>query len=129
MVHLRQAKVDGVAGIPDLEVDDPSGRATVLVVGWGSSYGPIGAAVKRVRASGHDVAQAHFRHLNPLPANTGEVLRSYEHVLLPEMNMGQLAMLLRAKYLVDVIGYNKVRGLPFSVDELATVIKDVISSG
>ncbi|MFW6204104.1 MAG: 2-oxoacid:acceptor oxidoreductase subunit alpha [Actinomycetota bacterium] len=129
MVHLRQAKVDGVAGIPDLEVDDPSGRATVLVVGWGSSYGPIGAAVKRVRASGHDVAQAHFRHLNPLPANTGEVLRSYEHVLLPEMNMGQLAMLLRARYLVDVIGYNKVRGLPFSVDELATVIKDVISSG
>ncbi len=129
MVRLRQAKVDGVGGIPDLEVDDPSGQARLLVVGWGSSYGPIGAAVKRMRASGHDVAQAHFRHLNPLPANTGEVLRSYDQVLLPEMNMGQLAMLLRARYLVDVIGYNKVRGLPFSVEELATVIKDVISSG
>jgi 2-oxoglutarate ferredoxin oxidoreductase subunit alpha len=127
MVRLRQAKVDGV-DVPDLEVDDPSGAARTLVIGWGSSFGPIGAAVRRIRAAGHDVAQAHFRHLNPLPANTGEVLRRYEKVLLPEMNLGQLALLLRAKYLVDVIGYNKVRGLPFKADELATVIKDVINS-
>jgi 2-oxoglutarate ferredoxin oxidoreductase subunit alpha len=108
-------------------VEDPSGVARLLVIGWGSTYGPIGAAVRRARAAGHHVAQAHFRHLNPLPANTGEVLRRYEKVLLPEMNLGQLALLLRAKYLVDVIGYNKVRGLPFKADELATVIKDVIN--
>ncbi|HSJ62013.1 MAG TPA: 2-oxoacid:acceptor oxidoreductase subunit alpha [Jiangellaceae bacterium] len=127
MVRLRQAKIDGIAGVPDLEVEDPSGVARLLVIGWGSTYGPIGAAVRRARAAGHDVAQAHFRHLNPLPANTGEVLRRYEKVLLPEMNLGQLALLLRAKYLVDVIGYNKVRGLPFKADELATVIKDVIN--
>ena len=127
MVRLRQAKIDGIAGIPDLEVEDPSGVARLLVIGWGSTYGPIGAAVRRARAAGHYVAQAHFRHLNPLPANTGEVLRRYEKVLLPEMNLGQLALLLRAKYLVDVIGYNKVRGLPFKADELATVIKDVIN--
>jgi 2-oxoglutarate ferredoxin oxidoreductase subunit alpha len=127
MVRLRQAKIDGIAGVPDLEVEDPSGVARLLVIGWGSTYGPIGAAVRRARAAGHHVAQAHFRHLNPLPANTGEVLRRYEKVLLPEMNLGQLALLLRAKYLVDVIGYNKVRGLPFKADELATVIKDVIN--
>jgi 2-oxoglutarate ferredoxin oxidoreductase subunit alpha len=126
MVRLRQAKIDGV-DVPDLDVDDPSGAARTLVIGWGSSFGPIGAAVRRVRAAGHQVAQAHFRHLNPLPANTGEVLRRYDKVLLPEMNLGQLALLLRAKYLVDVIGYNKVRGLPFKADELATVIKDVIN--
>ena len=126
MVRLRQAKVDGV-DVPDLAVEDPSGAARTLVIGWGSSFGPIGAAVRRVRATGHDVAQAHFRHLNPLPANTGEVLHRYDKVPLPEMNLGQLALLLRAKYLVDVIGYNKIRGLPFKADELATVIKDVIN--
>ncbi|HEX6338076.1 MAG TPA: 2-oxoacid:acceptor oxidoreductase subunit alpha [Jiangellaceae bacterium] len=127
MVRLRQAKIDGIAGVADLEVDDPSGAARTLVIGWGSSFGPIGAAVRRVRAAGHRVAQAHFRHLNPLPPNTGEILRRYDRVLLPEMNLGQLALLLRAKFLVDVIGYNKVRGLPFKADELATVIKDVIN--
>jgi 2-oxoglutarate/2-oxoacid ferredoxin oxidoreductase subunit alpha len=127
MVRIRQAKIDGIAGIADLAVDDPSGRARTLVVGWGSSFGPIGAAVRRVRNAGHHVAHAHFRHLNPMPANTGEVLRGYDRVLLPEMNLGQLALLLRARYLVDVIGYNKVRGLPFTAEELANVIKDVIN--
>jgi len=126
MVRLRQAKIDGIAGVPDLEVDDPSGSARTLVIGWGSTYGPIGAAVRRIRTAGHHVAQAHLRHLNPLPANTGEVLRSYDHVLCPEMNSGQLRMLLRARYLVDVLGYNKVRGLPFKAEELAIAIKDVM---
>jgi 2-oxoglutarate ferredoxin oxidoreductase subunit alpha len=127
MVRTRQAKVDGIAGVPDLEVDDPSGSARTLVIGWGSTYGPIGAAVRQVRGAGHHVAQAHVRHLNPLPANTGHVLRAYDRVLLPEMNSGQLRLLLRAKYLVDVTGYNKVRGLPFKSEELATAIKDVIN--
>jgi 2-oxoglutarate ferredoxin oxidoreductase subunit alpha len=125
MVRLRQRKVDGV-DVPDLEVDDPSRTARTLVIGWGSTYGPIGAAVRRVRDAGHHVAQAHLRHLNPLPANTGDILRAYDSVLCPEMNSGQLRMLLRARFLVDVVGYNKVRGLPFKAEELATVIKDVM---
>ena len=125
MVRLRRAKIDGIK-VPDLVVDDPDGQATVLVLGWGSTYGAISAAVRRVRATGRKVAQAHLRHLNPLPANTGQVLRSYEKVLLPEINLGQLAMVLRARYLVDVIGYNRVRGLPFKAEELAGVIQDVI---
>ncbi|MEU4701846.1 2-oxoacid:acceptor oxidoreductase subunit alpha [Nonomuraea dietziae] len=127
MVRLRQSKIDGI-DVPDLEVDDPEGDATVLVLGWGSSYGPIAAAVRRIRKSGGKVAQAHLRHLNPLPANTGEVLKSYDKVLLPEINLGQLALLLRAKFLVDIISYNRVRGLPFKAEELAGVIQDVIDS-
>ncbi|WP_433250313.1 2-oxoacid:acceptor oxidoreductase subunit alpha [Streptosporangium sp. CA-135522] len=129
MVRLRQAKIDGIAhDIPPLEVDDPDGDARVLVIGWGSTYGPIAAAVRRIRKSGGKVAQAHLRHLNPLPANTGEVLRAYDKVLLPEINLGQLALLLRARFLVDIISYNRVRGLPFKAEELAGVIQDVIDS-
>ncbi|SDQ77065.1 2-oxoacid:acceptor oxidoreductase subunit alpha [Thermostaphylospora chromogena] len=127
MVRLRQAKVDGIE-VPPLAVDDPDGDARVLVLGWGSTYGPIAAAVRRVRRAGGKVAQAHLRHLNPLPANTGDVLRSYDKVLLPEINLGQMAMVLRARFLVDVISYNRVRGLPFKAEELAGVIQDVIDS-
>src|SRR5882757_9710749 len=125
MVRTRQAKIDGIT-VPALTVDDPSGKAEVLVLGWGSTYGPIGAAARRVRRKGMAVAQAHLRHLNPLPANTGEVLRSYQRVVVPEMNLGQLAGMLRGKYLVDVIGYNRVRGLPFRAEELEGVLEHVI---
>ena len=112
MVRTRQAKVDRIAEtIPLVEVDDPSGQAKVLVIGWGSTYGPIGAGVRRVRKAGYHVAQAHLRHLNPFPSNLGEVLRGYDKVLVPEMNLGQLSLLLRGKYLVDAVGYNHVRGL------------------
>ena len=130
MVRIRQAKVDGVAAsLPPTEVDDPSGAARVLVLGWGSTYGPIGAACRRIRNGGLTVAQAHLRHLNPLPADLGEVLRRYQKVVIPEMNLGQLALLVRARYLVDVIGYNRVRGLPFKAAELADVLKGVITDG
>jgi 2-oxoglutarate ferredoxin oxidoreductase subunit alpha len=109
MVRTRQAKVDAVAkSIPPLDVEDPSGRARVLVLGWGSTYGPIGAACRIVRGDGIQVAQAHLRHLNPFPADLGDVLAGYDKVLVPEMNLGygyggQLTLLLRAKYLVDAI--------------------------
>nr|WP_035798583.1 2-oxoacid:acceptor oxidoreductase subunit alpha [Kitasatospora mediocidica] len=121
MVRTRQAKVDGVA-VPPLEVDDPDKLARVLVLGWGSTYGPITAAVRRLRADGAHIAQAHLRHLNPFPANLGAVLGSYERVIVPEMNLGQLALLLRAKYLVDAQSYNQVRGLPFKAQQLADVL-------
>ena len=127
MVRLRQAKIDGIASdIPPLEVDDPDGDAKVLVLGWGSTYGSIGAAVRRVRVAGGSVAHAHLRYLSPFPANLPEVLKRYEKVLLPEINTGQLALVLRGHYGADVISYNRVRGLPFRAAELANVIKDVI---
>src|SRR5215467_3982422 len=129
MVRLRQAKIDRIADdIGPLEVDDPDGNAKVLVLGWGSTFGSIGAAVRRVRTAGGAVAQAHLRHLSPFPANLGEVLAAYDKVLVPEINLGQLALILRGRYLVDVISYNRVRGLPFRAAELAGVIQDVISN-
>lgn len=127
MVRTRAAKVDRIAGtLAPPAVDDPSGSARVLVVGWGSTYGPIGAGVRLVREAGHDVAQLHLRHLNPLPPDLGEVLRRYDRVLVPEMNLGQLSLLLRARYLVDAVGLNVVRGLPLTAAEVAAAIEEVV---
>ncbi|WP_328537259.1 2-oxoacid:acceptor oxidoreductase subunit alpha [Streptomyces sp. NBC_00344] len=122
MVRTRQAKIDGVL-VPDVEVDDPDGART-LVLGWGSTYGPITAAVRRLRADGIPIAQAHLRHLNPFPRNLGDVLARYDKVVVPEMNLGQLAILIRAKYLVDAISYNQVNGMPFKAEQLATALKE-----
>ena len=123
MTDLRQAKVDGIATtIPPLAVDDPTGDAGVLVLGWGSTYGPIAAAVREFRARGGRVASAHLTHLNPFPANTGDVVRGYRRVLIPEMNAGQLALLIRGTYLVDARSYARVRGLPFTTNELVDAI-------
>jgi 2-oxoglutarate ferredoxin oxidoreductase subunit alpha len=123
MVRLRAQKVAGIAAdIPELAVDDPDGDAELLVVGWGSTYGPITAGVRRARREGVRVAQAHLQYLNPLPRNTGDVLRRYGKVLIPEMNLGQLALLLRAEFLVDAISYTKVRGRPLGARELEDVI-------
>jgi 2-oxoglutarate/2-oxoacid ferredoxin oxidoreductase subunit alpha len=129
MVRLRAQKVANIAAdIPELEVDDPDGEATTLVLGWGSTFGPIGAAARRVRRDGHRVARAHLRYLNPFPRNLGEVLRSYEKVLVPEMNTGQLLQLIRAQYLVDAVGYNRVRGQPFRSSELAEAIVTMVEA-
>ncbi|MFI6405199.1 2-oxoacid:acceptor oxidoreductase subunit alpha [Streptomyces sp. NPDC050548] len=124
MVRTRQAKIDGI-DVPDLEVDDPHGART-LVLGWGSTFGPITAAVRRLRASGESIAQAHLRHLNPFPRNLGAVLKRYDRVVIPEMNLGQLATLVRAKYLVDAHSYNQVNGMPFKAEQLATALKEAI---
>jgi 2-oxoglutarate ferredoxin oxidoreductase subunit alpha len=124
MVRTRQAKTDGIE-VPDIEVDDPH-QATTLVLGWGSTYGPITAAVRRLRNAGESIAQAHLRHLNPFPKNLGTILKRYDKVVIPEMNLGQLATLVRAKYLVDAHSYNQVNGMPFKAEQLATALKEAI---
>ncbi|MFF3616067.1 2-oxoacid:acceptor oxidoreductase subunit alpha [Streptomyces sp. NPDC002580] len=129
MVRTRQAKIDGI-DVPDLEVDDPTAgtdtAANTLVLGWGSTYGPITAAVRRLRAAGEHIAQAHLRHLNPFPRNLGAVLGRYDKVVIPEMNLGQLATLVRARYLVDAHSYNQVNGMPFKAEQLAAALKEAI---
>jgi 2-oxoglutarate/2-oxoacid ferredoxin oxidoreductase subunit alpha len=128
MVRTRQAKVDRIAeSLAPLVVDDPSGAAKVLVIGWGSTYGPIGAGVRRVRKAGFNAAQVHLRHLNPFPKDLGEILSRYDKVLVPEMNLGQLSLLLRGKYLVDAIGYNQVNGMPLKAAELAAAIGALVA--
>jgi 2-oxoglutarate ferredoxin oxidoreductase subunit alpha len=121
MTQLRAQKVAGVK-VPDLEVDHQEG-ADLLVVSWGGTFGPVHAGVRRVRAEGHAVAHAHLRWLNPFPANLGDVLRSYDRVLVPEMNLGQLLQLIRARYLVDAVGYNRVTGKPFRASEIADAVE------
>jgi 2-oxoglutarate/2-oxoacid ferredoxin oxidoreductase subunit alpha len=127
MVRTRAARIEAIK-VPDIEVDDPDERARVLVLGWGSTYGPIGAACRGLRQRGLPIAQAHLRHLNPMPANLGPVLRRYERVVIPEMNLGQLAQLIRGRYLVDAIAYNQVRGLPFTAAELEGMLEDVVKN-
>jgi 2-oxoglutarate ferredoxin oxidoreductase subunit alpha len=125
MVRARAAKVAGVE-IPDLVVDDPNGNAEVLLLGWGSTYGPIAAAVESLRTNGENIAQAHLRYINPFPKNLGKVLEKYSKVIVPEMNLGQLSMLLRSQYLKDIIGYNMVRGLPFTTTEIMEAAMEVL---
>jgi 2-oxoglutarate/2-oxoacid ferredoxin oxidoreductase subunit alpha len=127
MVRTRAARIEAIP-VPDVEVDDPEGGAQVLVLGWGSTYGPIGAACRTLRSRGHEVAHAHLRHLAPLPGNLGEVLRRYGKVVIPELNLGQLAQIVRARYLVDAISYNQVRGLPFTAAELDSMLEEVVKN-
>jgi 2-oxoglutarate ferredoxin oxidoreductase subunit alpha len=127
MVRTRAARIEAIE-VPDLEVEDPDGDARVLVLGWGSTYGPIGAAARALRHRGQPIAQAHLRHLSPMPRNLGEVLARYEKVVIPEMNLGQLAHVIRGRYLVDAIGYNQVRGLPFTSTELETMLEEVVKN-
>ncbi|MFD8035650.1 2-oxoacid:acceptor oxidoreductase subunit alpha, partial [Streptomyces sp. NPDC059717] len=124
MVRTRQAKIDGIT-VPDLDVDDPH-HARTLVLGWGSTYGPITAAVRRLRTAGQSIAQAHLRHLNPFPANLGDVLHHYDTVVVPEMNLGQLTTLIRATYLVDARPHTQINGMPFKAEQLATALQEAI---
>jgi 2-oxoglutarate ferredoxin oxidoreductase subunit alpha len=124
MTQLRAQKVAGIT-VPAQEVDHQEG-ADVLVVSWGGTYGPVQAGVRRVRAAGRKVAHAHLRWLSPFPANLGDVLRSYDRVLVPELNSGQLLQLLRARYLVDAVGYNRVTGKPFRAGEIADAVEALL---
>ena len=128
MVRTRAAKVEGITrSIPDLEVDDPSGEARMLVIGWGSTYGPIGAGVRRVRQRGLHVAQVHLRHVHPFPRNLGEILARYDKVVVPEMNMGQLSLLLRGKFLVPAESRTNVRGMPFGAEEMEGILLESLA--
>jgi 2-oxoglutarate ferredoxin oxidoreductase subunit alpha len=126
MVRLRAAKVEGIAQeIPEVvPVGDPDGD--LLIVAWGSTYGPITAALQTQRGQGHRIGHVHLRHLNPFPRNLGDVLKRYKNVLVPEMNMGQLSLVLRAKYLVDAKSYSKIQGRPFKQSEIEAKIQEVI---
>jgi 2-oxoglutarate/2-oxoacid ferredoxin oxidoreductase subunit alpha len=123
MVHLRRDKIAGIAAdIPPVEVNDETGDAQLLLVSWGSTYAAVLAGVKRVRARGMKAAHLHLRHLNPLPANLGDVLSRYTQILVPEINLGQLSRILRAEYLVDAQTMSKIQGVPFRVGEIEAAI-------
>ncbi|GDX29939.1 oxidoreductase [Actinomycetes bacterium] len=127
MTQLRAAKVAGIAkDIPLVEVDDPS-SASLLVLGWGSTWGVAQQAVRQARARGLSVAHAHLVHVNPFPTNLGEVLARYQHCLIPEMNTGQLARLVRAEFLVDAKTISKVQGLPFRASEIEEAIVETLN--
>lgn len=129
MVRLRAAKVNKVAqDIPPLEVLGQK-KGKVLVVGWGGTYGAITAAVQSLQAKGQPVSSVHVRHLNPLPPDLGELMAGFEHVLVPELNMGQLLKVLRAKYLVPATGLNKIKGQPFKVSEIVSGIEALLKGG
>jgi 2-oxoglutarate ferredoxin oxidoreductase subunit alpha len=128
MTHLRADKVAGIAkDIPDLEVEGDA-DADLLVLGWGSTWGPINEAIRRSRSGGRKIAHAHLVNLNPFPANLGDVLRKYPKLLVPEMNLGQLAKLVRAEFLVDAQSLNKVQGLPFSGAEIEAKIVEMLDA-
>jgi 2-oxoglutarate ferredoxin oxidoreductase subunit alpha len=126
---LRQQKIDKIAdSIPLAHIDSGNENAKLCVLGWGSTAGAIKTAVRELISEGHDVAHVHLRYLNPFPKNLGEVLAKFDKVLIPEMNLGQLAQLIRAKYLIPAHKYNKVQGLPFTVDELKHKITETLNS-
>jgi 2-oxoglutarate ferredoxin oxidoreductase subunit alpha len=126
MVKTRAQKIANIANeIPLLEVDGPD-EGDLLVVGWGGTFGALKTAVERARRKGYKVAHAHFRYLNPMPLNTERVLRSFKKVLVPELNRGQLRMLLRAEYLIDAVGLNKIQGKPFLVSEIEEKIEELL---
>jgi len=127
MVRTRAQKIANIAqDVPELKVNGPE-EGDLLVVGWGGTYGAITTAVGHAQRQGKKVAQIHFRYLNPMPRNTGEVLKRYKKVLVPELNCGQLRWLLRAQYLVDAIGLNKIQGRPFLVSEIEQKIEQVLA--
>jgi len=130
MTEVRAAKIAGIANdIPLQAVSQGGPRGAVALVGWGSTYGSLHQAVKQLRAEGMDIAHIHLRYLNPFPRNLGELLRGYRTVLVPEMNMGQLVMLLRAAYLLPAKGIHQVTGKPFKVTELIEEVRTALGGG
>jgi len=127
MVKVRQAKVDTIADyVPLQTIDSGPSKGKVLVLGWGSTYGAIKSAVTELQASGHAVSHAHIRYLRPFPKNLGEIIASFDQVLIPEINNGQLIKIIRDQYLVDAKGYNKIMGVPITKGELVDAITKML---
>jgi len=127
MIRLRAEKVARIAAdIPPIEIDGP-GSGELLIVGWGGTFGAITASIEAARQNGKAVSSIHLRHLNPFPKNLGSILRSFDKILVPELNEGQLVRLLRAEFMVPAIGMNKVRGQPFLIEELLARIDEMLS--
>jgi 2-oxoglutarate ferredoxin oxidoreductase subunit alpha len=127
MVKIRQEKVDKIADyIPEQKLDNGPEKGKVLVLGWGSTYGAIKSAVIDLLAEGHEVSHAHLRYVRPFPKNLGEILKNFEHILIPELNNGQLIKIIRDQYLVDVKGFHKIMGIPFTKHEMVEEIKKML---
>jgi 2-oxoglutarate ferredoxin oxidoreductase subunit alpha len=126
MVMTRAAKVAGIANHIPLQAVEGPANGKLLVLSWGGTYGAVRTAVQQVQAAGQSVAHAHLRYMNPFPKNLGDILKRYEKVLIPELNMGQLCMLVRAKFLVDAAGFNKIAGKPFLVSEVVEKINQML---
>ena len=126
MTMIRKGRVDGIAAdIPDLEVTGPA-SGDLLLLGWGGTHGAITSAAENARKRGLSVSSAHLRYLNPMPKNTGEVLKNFKQVMVPELNTGQLSLLIRGRFLVDAIPFNKISGQPFKIGELEAKIDAVL---
>ena len=127
MVKIRQEKIDKIADyIPEQKLDNGPDKGSVLVLGWGSTYGAIKSAVVQLLAEGFAVSHAHLRYVRPFPKNLGEILKNFEHILIPELNNGQLIKLIRDQYLVDAKGYHKIMGVPLTKTELVEEIRKMI---
>ena len=130
MVRMREAKVEKVADyIPLQTIDNGNEKGKLIIIGWGSTYGAIKGAVVDAREKGYDVSHAHIRYLKPFPKNLGEILYNFEHVLIPEMNTGQLLRVIRDKFMIPAIGLNKIQGMPFNTDEIYKKIEEMIERG
>ena len=129
MVKIRAEKINNIANdISEQEINSGKVGGNIAVVGWGSTYGPIARAVANSQDNGLDVSHIHIRHIWPLPRNLGELLTSYDKVLVPEMNNGQLSTLLRSEYLVDAVGLNQINGQPFKIATIEQAIQDLMES-
>jgi 2-oxoglutarate ferredoxin oxidoreductase subunit alpha len=128
MVKLRQEKIDKIANyIPDQKLDSGPDKGKILVLGWGSTYGAIKSAVGELQAKGHAISHAHLRYLRPFPKNLGEIIKSFDTVLIPEINNGQLIKIIRDVYFVDAKGYNKIMGVPITKTELVAKLEEMIA--
>ena len=128
MTKVRQEKIDRISEtIPEQEIITGGNSGDVLVLGWGSTYGSIKTAVKQVNVDGCKVSQVHLKYINPFPSNLGEIIQSFNKVLIPEINNGQLIKIIKDKYLVDAIGFNKIQGMPIYASEIKQKVLDIIN--
>jgi 2-oxoglutarate ferredoxin oxidoreductase subunit alpha len=127
MVRIRQEKVDKIAGnIPEQTLDSGPAKGSVLVLGWGSTYGAIKSAVAELQAEGYAVSHAHLKYIRPFPKNLGDILKNFEHILIPEINNGQLVKIIRDLYFVDAKAYNKIMGIPITKTELVMKLREML---